>query len=111
MRKFLIVTAALAGVLAATAAIGTAAKAQPYYGPGMMGGYGPGGYGYGMMGPGYGGGYGPGYGQRGDYGPGYMMGPGYGDGRYQRGNGYRGERMCWHETDSDKGTGYYAPCR
>jgi len=37
MRKFLITTAAIAGVLAATALVGTAVKAQPYYG-GMMGG-------------------------------------------------------------------------
>ncbi len=61
-----------------------AVQAQPYYGPGMMGGgYGPG---YGM-GPGMMGGYGPGYGMRGGYGPGYgmgpgMMGPGYGGGYY-----------------------------
>ena len=57
-----------------------------------------------MMGPGYGGGYGPGYGHMGGYGPGYMMGPGYGDGQrvYGRGNGYRGQRLCWNETDSDK---------
>ena len=40
MRKFLVVTAALAGLTAAAAVIGTAAQAQPYYGPGMMGGYG-----------------------------------------------------------------------
>jgi hypothetical protein len=111
MRKFLITTAALAGLIAATAVIGTAARAQPYYG-GMMGGYGGGygpgpGYGYGMMG-----GYGPGYGHMGGYGPGYMMGPGYGYG--PRGYGYderyRGRRLCWHETDSDKGTGYYGRC-
>jgi hypothetical protein len=89
-------------VLAAAAAIGAAmfageipALAQPYYGPGMMGGYGGGyGPGYGMMrpgygpgygatGPGYGGGYGPGYGMMGGYGPGWMMhgwGQGYGPG-------------------------------
>ena len=91
MRRFLIVTAAFAGVLAATAAMGTAAKAQPYYGPGMMGGYGPG------------------YGRRDGYGPGYMIGPGYGQRGY--GNRYRGKRLCWNETDSDKGTGYYAPCK
>jgi len=106
MRRFLIVTAAFAGVLAATAAMGTAAKAQPYYGPGMMGGGYGGGYGpgYGMMG-----GYGPGYGRRDGYGPGYMIGPGYGQRGY--GNRYRGKRLCWNETDSDKGTGYYAPCK
>jgi hypothetical protein len=83
MRKFLKVTAMLAGVLAATAVISTATKAQPYYG-GMMGGYGPGyGGGYGMMG-GYGPGYGMGPGMMGGYGPGYgrgyMMAPGYGPG-------------------------------
>ncbi len=78
------------GILAAGLVLIAAgsAQAQPYYGPGMMGGYGPGygmmgGYGPGWgMGPGmgYGGGYGPmmqGYG----YGPG-MMGPGYGGGYY-----------------------------
>ncbi len=107
MRRFLVVTAALAGVLAATAVIGTAAKAQPYYGPGMMGGGYGGGYGYGMMG----GGDGPGYGHMGDYGPGYMMGPGNGDGPRGYGDRYRGKRLCWNETDSDKGTGYYAPCK
>ena len=108
MRRFLITSAALAGVLAAIAFAGTAVNAQPYYG-GMMGGYG---LGYGMMG-GYGPGYGPGYGHRDGYGPGTMMGPGYGDGHraYGRGPGYRGQRMCWNETDSDKSTGYYAPCQ
>jgi hypothetical protein len=90
MRRFLIASAALAGVLAAIAFAGTAVKAQPYYG-GMMGGYGPGT----MMGPGYGGGYGPGMmgpGMMGGYGGGYgmgpgMMGPGYGPG-YSAGPGY-----------------------
>jgi hypothetical protein len=107
MRKFLITTAAFAGVLAATAVIGTAAKAQPYYGPGMMGGYGGGyGPGYGMMG---GDGYGPGYGHMGGYGPGYMMGPGYGPRGY--GDRYRGKRLCWHSTGSDGDDGYYAPCK
>jgi hypothetical protein len=105
MRKFLVVTA-FAGVIAATAVIGTAARAQPYYG-GMMGGYG-GGYG-----PGYGhmGGYGPGYGHRGGYGPGWgMMGPGYGYGRgYGYGERYRGKRLCWRQNSA--GRGYYAPCR
>jgi hypothetical protein len=56
-------------------------KAQPY-GPGMMGGYGPG---YGMMG----GGYGPGWMMGGGYGPGYgMMGGGYGPGMMSWGGGY-----------------------
>ncbi len=104
MRKFLMVTAAVAGLVAASAIIGTAAKAQPYYG-GMMGGYGGGyGPGYGMMG-----GYGPGYGHMGGYGPGYMMGPGYGPRGY--GERYRGKRLCWHPTDSDGDAGYYAPCK
>lgn len=57
------------------------AQAQPYYGPGMMGGYGGGyGPGYGMMG----GGYGPGYGMMGGYGGGWGMGPG------MMGQGYGG---------------------
>jgi hypothetical protein len=110
MRKFLEATALLAGVLALSAIIGTAAKAQPYYG-GMMGGYGYG-QGYGM-GPGMMGGYGPGYGRMGGYGPGYMMGPGYGYGSGGYGNNetYRGKRLCWHPTDSDGDEGYYAPCK
>jgi Spy/CpxP family protein refolding chaperone len=59
---------------AAAAILATAAWAQ--VGPGMMGDYGPGDYGYG-----------PGYGMMGGYGPGYGMGPGmmYG---YGRGGGY-----------------------
>lgn len=91
-------------------AVAGSAQAQPYYGPGMMGGYGgydgPGmmgdGYspGWGAMGPGMVGGYGPcagamgpgmmGYG--GGYGPGWMMqghGPamtGYGGYYANRGN-------------------------
>lgn len=98
MRKvWLVTTLAIAAVAAASIAV----KAQTY-GPGYM--MGPGyGYGHGyMMGPGYGAGYGPGY----------MMGPGYGDDRgYRRGRGYRGRNMCWHETDRDRGYGYYEPCR
>jgi Spy/CpxP family protein refolding chaperone len=92
-RKLLAVTAA--------ALLGTAAAAfsQPYgmgpcggygpgygMGPGMMGGYGPGGMGPGMMG-GYGPGYGMGPGMMGGYGPGGMgpgmmggFGPGFGYG-------------------------------
>jgi Spy/CpxP family protein refolding chaperone len=87
MKRKLIV-AAVAAVLA------TAAWAQ--VGPGMMGGYGPGDYGYGpgygmgpgmMRGYGYGpGGYGMGAGMMYGYGPGYGMGPGmmwgYGPGGY-----------------------------
>ncbi len=107
MRKFLVATAAFAGVIAATAVVGTTAKAQPYDG-GMMGGYGHGpGYG---MGPGMMGGYGPGYGHMGGYGPGYMMAPGYGRGYGYR-ERYRGKRLCWHPTDSDGDEGYYAPCK
>ena len=102
------------GILAAGLALIAAGsiQAQPYYGPGMMRGYGQGygmmggGYGPGMMmGPGYGGGYGPGMmgmmgygmmgpGMMGGYGPGMMMGPGmmgygggYGPGM-MRGYGY-----------------------
>ena len=98
MRKaWLVTTLAVAVVAAASVAV----KAQTY-GPGYMMGRG---YGYGhgyMMGPGYGGGYG--------------MGPGNGydrdgDRGYRRGRGYRGRNMCWHETDSDRGYGYYEPCR
>ena len=76
-------------VTAAVIGFGSSAMAQGY-GPGMMGGYGPGyGYGPGMMqGYGYGGGYGPGMmggygpGMMGGYGPGMMggYGPGYGYG-------------------------------
>ena len=109
MRKMLLLT-----ITVATLGISVPSQAQQYYGPGMMGGGYGGGY---MMGPGYGGsGYmmGPGYG--GGYGPGYGMGPGmmygYGpDGRsYRGGDAYRGKRLCWHQTDADKNTGYYGPC-
>jgi hypothetical protein len=100
MRKYLLLS-----VLSVTAfiAASVAVNAQAY-GPGYM------------MGPGYGGGYGPGYmmgpGYGGGYGRGYMMGRGYGyDRGYQRGPGYRGQRLCWTETDSSRGYGYYAPCR
>lgn len=94
------------GILAAGLALiaATAIHAQPYYGPGMMGGYGPGygmmgGYGPGpMMGGGYGPGWGMGPGMMGGYGPGWMMGPGmmggygggYGPGGMMQGNGYGG---------------------
>lgn len=98
----------------AAAALGFSGPSQahePGYGSGYGGGYGPGF----MMGPGYGGGYmmGPGYG--GGYGPGMMYGYGP-DGRSYRGGPsnsgqvYRGKKLCWHETDSDRGTGYYEPC-
>ncbi len=97
MRKFLLLTT-LAAV--AVVAAGIAAEAQTY-GPGMMGndqdygnhrGYGPG---YGRMG----GGNGP-----------DMMGYGSADGRNGRGAGYRGKHVCWTETDSSRGYGYYAQC-
>jgi hypothetical protein len=77
MRKYSVLIAAAALAVVAGGLTGIAI-AQPY-GPGMMGGYGPGNGGYG---PGYGmGGYGRGYGMMGGYGQGYgMMGPGYGQG-------------------------------
>jgi hypothetical protein len=109
MRKSLLIVMAMAGIGGAVV-IESTAQAQPY-GRGMMGGYG--GYGYGMMG-----GYGPGYMMGPGYGPGYMMGPGYdrGDGYgsqedgYQRGSRYRGQRLCWQESDSTPGGGYYVRC-
>ncbi len=79
-------------VVAAIAAALFSAAAWAQWGPGMMGGYGPGyGGGPGMM-AGYGGGYGPGYGMGpgmmgGGYGPGYGMGPGMMGGGYGW-NGY-----------------------
>lgn len=97
MRKTYIIVAAVFTLGATAFAGNTPSKAQPYYGPGMMGGgYGPsygmmgGGYGPGwMMGPGYGpgmmsGGYGPGYGHGWmmhgyGAGPGMMYGGGYGN--------------------------------
>jgi hypothetical protein len=101
-RRSLVIGTVVAGVLAAgTVGYVSFAKAQPYGGWGMMGGYGPGmmqgygpGMGYGRMqgyGPGMMGGYGPGHGQgmMGGYGPGYgpgMMqgyGQGYGPGMMQ----------------------------
>jgi Spy/CpxP family protein refolding chaperone len=75
MKRTLIAAAAAAALLATPGW----AQVGPGMGPGMMGGYGPGGYGTGpgMMGPGMMGGYGPGgYGMGpGIAGPG-MMGPG-----------------------------------
>jgi hypothetical protein len=118
MRKYL-----LLATLAATAVIGAVAvQAQPY--KSGTGGYGPGqGYGPGyMMGPGYGPGMGQGYGygmMNDGYGPGWMMGPGYGPGMMGYGPGnrgirngpaYRGQRMCWKETDSSRNFGYYEAC-
>ena len=84
-RKFLV---------AAIAAALFSAAAWAQWGPGMMGGYGPGyGGGPGMMGGYGGGGYGPGYGMGpgmmgGGYGPGYGMGPGMMGG--YGGHGYYG---------------------
>lgn len=86
--KLLALTVMATGaLLAGVAQADEPRNAPPAYGPGMMGGYGPGGYGPGMMG-GWGGGrgYGPGMmgawgGGRGDYGPGMMGG-------YGRGYGY-----------------------
>lgn len=107
MRKvWLVMTVAVVAV----GGVSHSVRAQTY-GPGYM------------MGPGYGGGYGPGHGDvmgrgggGGGYGAGYMMGPGYGydsnnDRGYRRGRGYRGQRLCWTLTDSDRGYGYYSPCR
>lgn len=109
MRKifWLAITVAMLGISGPS-------RAQPYYGPGMMGGYGgPYGPGY-MMGSGQGGGYmmGPGYGPGygGGYGPGMMYGYGPDGGRYGSGEAYRGKKLCWHETSSDRNTGYYEPC-
>lgn len=109
MRKMHVLAGAAA--MAATAlAFNVPSQAQPYSGPGMMGGYGGYGPGYGMMG-GYSGGYvmGPGYGGYG-HGPGMMYGYSP-DGRSYRGrDAYRGQRLCWHQTGSGN-AGYYAPCR
>lgn len=99
MRKVLLVAAVLATAVAGAAAL-SSARAQPHYGPG--------GYGCcGMMG-----GHGPGY-----YRNGYMMDWDYDRGyrRDYRGNRVyrddRGRRLCWVETDSASGYGYYARCR
>ncbi len=102
-------TILLLAIAAATLGASVPSQAQPYYGPGM-GGYG-GGY---MMGPGYGGGgymMGPGYGGGYGYGPGMMYGYGPEGRSYRGGQAYRGKRLCWHQTDADKNTGYYGPCR
>ena len=100
---------ALVAIVIATSAISFSADAHS---PGMPGQS----YGWGMMGPGmmrgwgYGpgmmGGYGPGYG----HGPGYMMGPDGGYHNYGRAPGYRGQRLCWKETDG-RNYGHYEPCR
>jgi hypothetical protein len=122
-RKSIIIAAAVAATVGATALVfGSSSYAQPYgggyMGPGMMGGYGGGpGYGPGMMGdygpgwmygrdgygPGYmhgGQGYGPGYMHgRGGYGPGWMHGgQGYGPGWMHGQRGY-GPGWCWGNRD------------
>lgn len=94
MRRYLIAAAALA---IAVVAVNIPAQAQPYYGPGMMGGYG--------MSPSmmYGDGYGPGmryyYERDGQRYHGYS------------GDAYRGKRLCWHQTGPDRDQGYYGSCR
>jgi hypothetical protein len=111
MRTYLVVAAG-AAIAAAALAVNAPTQAQPYYGQGMMGGYGGG---YGMMG-GYGGGdghgymMGPGYGQGDGYGPGMMYGYGSDRRSYRGGQAYRGKRLCWHQTDAGRNTGYYEPC-
>lgn len=88
MRKWSVLIA-VAALAVAVGGISGKTFAQPY-GPGMMGGYGPGngGYGPGMMG-GYGGGPGYGPGMMGGYGGGPGYGPGYGMmGGYGPGPGY-----------------------
>ncbi|HWM48255.1 MAG TPA: hypothetical protein VNR11_15230 [Xanthobacteraceae bacterium] len=104
MQRYLFVATALV-LGAGIAAISSPSRAQPYYGGGMMGGYGA----YYGMGPGMMGGYGGGY---------YGMGPGmeYGYGphgqRYygRGGQAYRGQRLCWHRTGADRNSGYYGAC-
>ena len=83
MRKFFLTASLMAAVFAG----GLAVQAQPY-GPGMMGGYGPG---YGMMG-----GWGPGYGMMHGWGPGFMMGGGWGPGW--------GYGLRWGDGDLKLGT-------
>lgn len=124
-RKTFVIGATLAATLAAAAwGYGTSASAQPYGGPGMMGG----GHGPGMMqgnGPGYGsgrmGGHGPGmmqgygtqgsgpnedcpsYGATGASGPGWMHdGQGYGRGWMHGDRGYGpGYSRGWSGQQSD----------
>jgi len=105
MRKFLLLTTL---AVAAVVAGGIAVQAQTY-GPGMMGN-GPDNAGrrgnYGMMDGGYGSGSMMGGSAAG---PG-MMDYGSAEGVNGRGAGYRGKRLCWKDTDSARGYGYYAPC-
>ena len=102
--RYDILAAGLAVIIAGSA------QAQPYYGPGMMGGYGQG---YGMMGGGYGPRYGMGPGMMGGYGPGYgMMGPGvmggYGPGMTGYGGGYGpGVMRGYGYGPGMMGPGYY----
>jgi hypothetical protein len=109
MRKILICGVSSAMIAAVIATVPSLSQAQPYYGGGMMGGYG----GYGMMGGGYG--YGPGMmnGYGGDgYGPGMMYGYGPNGERYysRGGQHYRGKQLCWHQTGADQNSGYYGAC-
>jgi len=114
MRKAILV-AALTSVIAGYS-LAAQAQSDGGYGPGPMGGSDPGWMqgdddpgsdrmppeGYGPMGDDRG--YGDDRGQ-GTTGGGYGGDPGYG-----RGQAYRGDRLCWRETDSARGYGYYAPC-
>jgi hypothetical protein len=107
MRNFLLLTTlAAAGVIAA----GVTVQAQTY-GPGMMGNDRDNGTnrdsGYGMMG---GKGNATGSTTGSGYGPG-MMGYGADNDGDRHGQGYRGDRPCSNQTDSERGYGYHAPCR
>jgi hypothetical protein len=106
MLKFLLLTTlAAAGVIAA----GITVQAQTY-GPGMMNNDQDNGshrgYGYGMM---DGSGNAPGSTMGSGYGPG-MMGYGSDNDGDRHGQGYRGNRPCSNQTDSERGDGYHAPC-
>ena len=104
MRKFLLLTAlAAAGVIAA----GITVQAQTY-GPGMMGNDQNNGShrGYGMM---DGNGNAPGSTTGSGYSPG-MMGYGSDNDGDRHGQGYRGNRPCSNQTDSQRGDGNQAPC-
>jgi hypothetical protein len=108
-RTTIIATAAAAALAAAAIGYGSFATAQPYGGPGMMGGYGPGmGWGRGMMG-GYGPGGGPGGGSGPENCPFYGQGPGGGPGGpggpgWMRGGGYG---PGWMRGGPGRGPGWY----
>ena len=92
-------------VIAATAAISSPANAHDSRTSGQGSGWGA--MGPGMMGQGMmGGGYGPGRG----YGPGYTRGPDGSNRSVGPPPGYRGQRLCWKETDG-RGDGHYEPCQ